>query len=55
MYEILIRWGIPKKLVNLVQICLKNTRGSVKMGNQMSETFNIQRIEAGGCTVISSV
>ena len=23
MYEILTRWGIPKKLANLVQVCLK--------------------------------
>ena len=41
MYEILTRWGIPKKLANLVQVCLKDTRGRVRIGNQMSETFNI--------------
>jgi len=41
MFEILIRLGIPKKLVNLVQVCLKDTRSRVKIGNQMSETFNI--------------
>ena len=37
MYEILTRWGIPKKLANLVQVCLKDTRGRVRIGNQMSK------------------
>jgi len=41
MFEILIRLGIPKKLVSMVQVCLKDSRGRVKIGNQMSETFNI--------------
>lgn len=41
IFEILIRLGIPKKLVNLVQVCLKDTKGRVKIGNQMSEIFNI--------------
>ena len=31
MYEILIRLGIPKKLIRLIQICLANTRDRVKV------------------------
>ena len=44
MYEILIQWGIPKKLVKLVQVCLNDTRGRVRIGYHMSETFNTHSV-----------
>ena len=41
IFGFLTRLRVPKKLINLVQVCLKDTRGRVKIDSQVSETFNI--------------
>ncbi|KAL2722916.1 hypothetical protein V1477_019507 [Vespula maculifrons] len=41
MREVLIRLGILEKLVNLVQVYLKDTGDTI--GDQMSKTFNIYK------------
>jgi hypothetical protein len=40
LYEILITFGIPKKLVRLVQkMCMAGSQGGVRLGNELSEFF----------------
>ena len=38
LYNILVRFGIPKKLVQLVRMCLSR----VRIGNDMSDSFEIR-------------
>jgi len=42
LYSILIRFGIPKTLVQLVKMCLKDPISRVRIGNNMSENFKIR-------------
>jgi hypothetical protein len=37
----LINFGIPKKLVRLVQMCMAGSQGGVRLGNDLSEFFPI--------------
>jgi hypothetical protein len=39
--EILINFGIPKKLVRLVRMCMAGSQGGVRLGNELSEFFPI--------------
>jgi hypothetical protein len=42
LYNILIEFGIPKKLVRLVKLCLIETYSRVRVGKNLSEMFPIR-------------
>jgi hypothetical protein len=41
-YNILLEFGIPKKLVRLIRMCLNETYRKVHMGKLLSDKFPIQ-------------
>jgi hypothetical protein len=42
LYSILLEFGIPKKLVRLIKMCLKETYSKVRVGELLSDKFLIQ-------------
>ena len=42
LYNILIEFGIPKKLVRLIKICLNETHSRVRVGKNLSDVFPIR-------------
>jgi hypothetical protein len=42
LYNILIQFGIPRKLVGLIQMCLNETYSTVRIGKYQSDKFPIQ-------------
>ena len=40
--SILLEFGIHKKLVRFIRICLNGTKNRVRVGRQFSDTFDIQ-------------
>jgi hypothetical protein len=42
LYNILVEFGIPKKLVRLIKICLNETYSKVRMDKLLSDKFPIQ-------------
>ena len=42
LYNILIEFGVPKKLVRLVKMCLTETYSRVRVGKNVSEMFPIR-------------
>jgi hypothetical protein len=42
LYNILIEFGIPMKLVRLIKMCLSETYSRVRVGKHLSETFPIK-------------
>jgi hypothetical protein len=42
LYNILLEFGIPKKLVRLIKMCLNETYSKVRLGKLLSDTFSIQ-------------
>ena len=42
LYDILIEFGIPKKLVRLIKMCLTEVYGRVRVGKNLSEMFSIR-------------
>jgi hypothetical protein len=42
LYNILIEFGIPKKLVRLIKMCLSETYSRVRVGNNFSEIFPVR-------------
>ena len=42
MYNILIEFGVPKKLVKLVKMCLTETYSRVRVGKNLSDMFPIR-------------
>jgi hypothetical protein len=42
LYNILIEFGIPMKLVSLMEICLKETYSKVPIGKNFSDSIPIQ-------------
>jgi hypothetical protein len=41
-YNILIEFGVPKKLVRLIKMCLNETYSKVSIGKHLSQSFLIQ-------------
>ncbi|KAJ4450850.1 hypothetical protein ANN_02281 [Periplaneta americana] len=41
LYDILIEFGIPKKLVRLIKMCLSETYSRVRLGQSLSDAFPI--------------
>jgi hypothetical protein len=44
LYEILIKFWIPNKLVTLIKMMLKNSNGKVKIQGKLTEVFNTERV-----------
>ena len=44
LYNILIEFGIPKKLVMLVKMCLTETYSRVRVGKNLSDRFPIRMV-----------
>jgi hypothetical protein len=42
LYNILIEFGIPMKLVRLIKMCLNETYSKVCIGKHLSDSFPIQ-------------
>ena len=42
MYNILIEFGVPKKLVRLVKMCLTEKYSRVRVGKNLSNRFPIR-------------
>ena len=47
MYNILIQFGVPKKLVRLVKMCLTETYSRVRVGKNLSDRFPINGLKQG--------
>jgi len=43
MYNILIEFGIPMKMVRLIKMCLDETYGRVRVGKNLSDMFRIRK------------
>ena len=42
MYKILIKFGIPMKLIKLVKMCLNKTCTTAQLGRHFSDMFHIE-------------
>jgi hypothetical protein len=42
LYNILIAFGVPTKLVRVIKMCLNETYGKVRIGKYLSDNFPIQ-------------
>jgi hypothetical protein len=42
LYNILIQFGIPMKLVRLIKMCLDETYSKVRIGTYLSDNFPFQ-------------
>jgi hypothetical protein len=42
LYNIHIEFGVPMKLVRLIQMCLKETYSKVRIGRHLSDMFPIR-------------
>jgi hypothetical protein len=42
LYNILLEFGIPKKLVRPIELCLNETYRKICVGKHLSDTFPIQ-------------
>jgi sorting nexin-29 len=42
LYNILIEFGIPRKLVGLIKMCLNETYSRVRIGKNLSDRFTVQ-------------
>jgi hypothetical protein len=46
LYNILIEFGVPMKLVRLIKMCLNETYSKVPMGKRLSNSFPVQNGDA---------
>jgi hypothetical protein len=51
LYNILIEFGIPRKLVGLIKMCLNETYSTVHMGKLQSDKFSIRNCLKQGDTL----
>ena len=42
LYDIRIKFGVPKKLVRLIKTCLDGTQSKVRIGNYLYSSFPIE-------------
>jgi hypothetical protein len=42
LYNILIEFGIPRKLIGLIKMCLNETYSRVRIGKYLSDKFTVQ-------------
>ena len=43
LYRAMSSFGIPAKLVRLCRMTIENTRCSIKVGNDLTETFEVKK------------
>jgi len=43
-YNFLIKFGIPRKLVTLIKMCLNDTYSSVRVGKNLSDMFPLNNV-----------
>jgi hypothetical protein len=55
LYNILLEFGIPKKLVRLIKMCLNETYSKVRIGELLSDKFPIQNGLKQGDALLSLV
>ena len=57
LYDILIKFGVPKKLVRLIKTCIDNTRSKVRIRNYLSSSFPNENglNEGGGCLIATTI
>jgi hypothetical protein len=46
LYNILIEFGIPMKLIRIIKMCLNETYSRVRVGKHLSQTFPIKKGDA---------
>jgi hypothetical protein len=44
LYNILLEFGVPQKLVRLIKMCLNETYSKVRIGKHLSDKFPIQNV-----------
>ena len=44
LYNILMKFGTPKKLIRLIKMCLTETYNTVRVGKNLSDMFPIRMI-----------
>ena len=49
MWQILKEFGIPRKLIKMIEICTHNSKSKVKLGNKMTEPFQTVSGLRQGC------
>jgi hypothetical protein len=42
LYNILIEFGVPLKLVRLIKMCLNESNGKVRIGKYLFDNFDMQ-------------
>jgi len=47
LYNILIEFGIPMKLIWIIKMCLNETYSRVRVGKHLSQTFPINTLRTG--------
>jgi hypothetical protein len=52
LYNILLKFGIPKELVRLIKICLNETYSKLCVGKLLSDKFSIQNGLKQGATIL---
>jgi hypothetical protein len=52
LYNILIEFGIPKKLVSLIKMCPNETYSRVRVGNNLSDMFPVRNGFKQGDTLL---
>jgi hypothetical protein len=45
LYNILIEFGVPMKLVRLIKMCLNETCSKVRIGRHLPDNFSIQNVQ----------
>jgi hypothetical protein len=53
LYNILIEFGIPRKLVGLIKMCLNETNSRVRIGKNLSDKFSIENDLKQGDSLIT--
>jgi hypothetical protein len=52
LYNILIEFGIPMKLVGLIKMCLNETCSRVRVSEHMSDVFPIRNVLKKGNSLL---
>ena len=56
LLDILIRFGVPKRLVRIIKTCLDGTQSKVTIGNILSSSFPIENgFETGKCLIATTI
>lgn len=42
LLEAMYKFGVPSKLIHMIKICIDRLRGSIKIGDQYSGTFEMK-------------